>query len=129
MSTSCRIARKDSSGTYESIYCHHDGYPSYTFNLLNTYYNNDVRVAELIDFGDASSVQEKLHPNKKHTFDDPQDGVCIFYHRDRGEPWYDFAPLRGESKESLLGAWVDFVYIFEDGVWTCYSDGKEVYVA
>lgn len=127
MSTCCRIARKDSSGSYESIYCHNDGYPKYMLPMLRTCYNSEVRVAELIDNGDASSIQEKLFPTKKHTFDDPQDGVCIFYNRDRGEPWDEVAPIRGDSKQALIRSSADYVYIFEDGAWTCYSNGRECF--
>ena len=125
MSTCCRIARKDSSGTYESIYCHWDGYPSYMLKMLQTHYNNDVRVAELIDFGDASSIDVFLTPTGPHSFEHPQEGVCVFYHRDRWEPWEDVAPIRGDSKQALIRSSADYVYIFEDGEWTCYSNGEE----
>lgn len=128
MSTCCRIARKDPSGTYESIYCHWDGYPKYMMPMLQHNYNSDLRVAELIDYGDASSIHVKLMPTDfTHCFERPQEGVCVFYHRDRGEPWEDVAPIRGDSKEALIRSSADYVYIFEDGEWTCYSNGVECF--
>lgn len=128
MSTCCRIARKDSSGTYESIYCHWDGYPNYMLSMLRDNYGLDAKVAELIDYGDASSIGPRLMPTEDHSFMYPQPGVCVFYHRDRKEPWEDVAPIRNDYKESIIRSSVDFVYIFEDGEWTCYHNG-EVYIA
>ena len=124
MSTNCKVAYKEADGTYASIYCHYDGYVYYMLPMLRNNYNNACLASELIDFGDASSIQERLHPNKKHTFDDPQDGVCIFYHRDRGEPWEDVAPIRGQTKAELLNEGY-YSYVFEDGHWTAYVGGEE----
>ena len=127
MSTCCRIARKNSSGTYESIYCHWDGYPNYMLSMLRDNYGLDAKVAELIDYGDASSIGPRLMPTEDHSFKNPQPGVCVFYHRDRNEPWEDVAPIRDDYKESVIRSSVDFVYIFEDGEWTCYSNGQECF--
>jgi hypothetical protein len=128
MSTACRIARKNSSGLYDSIYCHNDGYPRYMLNMLRTCYGSDLRVAELIDYGDASSIKERLMPTDfTHCFERPQEGVCVFYHRDRGEPWDDVGAIYDDSKEALIRSSVDYVYIFEDSRWTCYSNGQECF--
>lgn len=128
MSTCCRIACKNSSGLYDSIYCHNGGHPSYMLNMLQTCYGSDLRVAELIDYGDASSIKERLMPTDfTHCFERPQEGVCIFYHRDRGEPWEDVGTIYDDSKESLIRSSADFVYIFEAGEWTCYSEGVECF--
>ena len=125
MSTCCRIARKNSSGSFDSIYCHWNGYPTYMLPMLRDNYGLDAKVAELIDYGYASSIGPRLMPTEDHSFDHPQPGVCVFYHRDRKEPWEDVAPRLDDYKEDIIRSSVDFVYVFEDGEWTCYSNGEE----
>lgn len=47
MSTNCLIAKQVSIDSYLTIYCHSDGYPSYTGNMLLEYYNTTERVNDL----------------------------------------------------------------------------------
>jgi hypothetical protein len=57
-----------------------------------------------------------------HSFKKPQQGVCIFYHRDKGDPWDDCKPEQYPSEEAArqdLGC--KYVYIFMpdgNGSWT-----------
>ena len=69
------------------IYCHWDGYPSYMLPILNEHYNTVEKIKELIDLGAISMLAPKIKPseNSKHSFNTPEDGVVIAYHRDRGE--------------------------------------------
>lgn len=125
MSTNASIAVKTNNG-YKTIYCHWDGYPSYMMPMLQNNYNTEELAIALVDYGDASSISEKLLPTEmSHSFDRPQENVCVFYHRDRGEPWECTAPCM-YSKEEVLGTQY-FVYIFEDGEWHAYENRKEIF--
>lgn len=50
----------------------------------------------------------------------------MFYSRDRGDPEEDTLPAI-YTKEELLRSFYNS-YIFENGHWTAYEDGKEVSV-
>lgn len=122
MSTHCGIAIKTEEG-YNTIYCHHDGYPSYMRDMLTTNYNSEELATKLVSLGDASSIREKLEPTTPaHSFDNPERDVCIFYGRDRGES--DTEPYCYSKKELFNNYY--FVYIFENDYWVCYEGGKRV---
>jgi hypothetical protein len=124
MSTHCGIAVKTEQG-YNTIYCHHDGYPSYMWQMLTTNYNTEELAAKLVGLGDASYIEEKLEPTGKHSFDNPERGVSVFYGRDRGESWDDVAPAVFDILKVTNNFY--YAYIWEDGRWHFYDSGKEVY--
>ena len=126
MATYCGIAIKTEKG-YRTIYCHHDGYPKYMLPMLKDNYSSEELASKLIDFGDASYIEKKLEPTSDyHKFGTPEPGVCMFYSRDRGDPEEDTLPAI-YTKEELLRSFYNS-YIFENGHWTAYEDGKEVSV-
>ena len=122
MSTHCNIAYKTEKG-YETIYCHHDGYESYMYPMLTKNYNSEELARNLVNLGDASVIEERLEPTPgvPHTFEWPEDGVCIFYHRDRGERWENTKP-DCLTKSEVLNCY--YAYIWEDGKWTAYKNGR-----
>lgn len=128
MSTRSMICRKDENGTYECIYCHNDGYLEHNGQILLEYYTDPEDVKNLISMGSLSSLQEKIVPDyhKEHSFNEPQEEICIFYHRDRKEPWYYNAPIEFFSlvamKMKMLD--IDYIYIFQDGNWY-YKSNKD----
>jgi hypothetical protein len=72
-----------------------------------------------MSLGDLSSLGKKLIPegNAVHTFDDPADGVCVFYGRDRKENGTN-CKVSANMKEFIeMSDWCDYCYIFEAGVW------------
>jgi hypothetical protein len=125
MSTNSTIAVKTDNG-YKAIYCHWDGYPSYMYPMLRDWYGTEERAAALVSFGDASSIYKRLMPSQAsgHSFDRPEDDVCVFYHRDRGEPWTQNEPEFCLTKEEVLSSQY-YTYIFEDGVWHAYIGRQE----
>jgi hypothetical protein len=126
MSTNSRIAVKTEEG-YKTIYCHYDGYPEYMYPKLKNNYNTEEKALELVSFGDASSINEKIAPTKDyHSFNYPEDRVCVFYHRDREEPWEFCKHRTYQTKEEIFEIEY-YVYIFEDGKWTCYEDGRVIW--
>ena len=120
MGTSCGIAVKTEKG-YNTIYCHFDGYPEFMLAMLRENYDSIELATKLVSFGDASSIDARLEPTPgvTHTFDKPEDGVCVFYHRDRGESWKDVAPKCLTLDQLLNCKSFDFVYVFEDVEWWC----------
>ena len=124
MSTQCGIAIKTEKG-YETIYCHHDGYPEYMWPMLTKNYNSEELATKLVSFGDASYIDTKLEPTYDfHKFGTPEPDVCMFYHRDRGEDFHNTTFLtQGE-----LSSCYYYAYVWEDGQWNFYKGGKKVEV-
>jgi len=87
MATRSRIGKLNSDGSVTSVYCHWDGYPEHNGVLLQEYYNDPELIDQILELGDLSSLNEKITASSDatHTFDDPQEDVCVFYGRDRNE--------------------------------------------
>ena len=125
MSTQCGIAIKTTEG-YETIYVHSDGYPAYMWPMLTEHYNSEELATKLVSLGDASYIEERLEPTDVHSFGEPEDGVCVFYHRDRGEPWSQCSPSMFSTKKEMFNNYY-YSYIWEDEHWNAYSGGRKVY--
>ena len=125
MSTNATIAVKVNDG-YKAIYCLNDGYPSYMYPILRDWYSTQERAEALVSLGDASFIAKRMVPSlaSGHSFDNPEQDVCIFYHRDRGEPWGQNEPVFCLTKGEVL-AMQYYVYIFEDGAWQVYIHRQE----
>lgn len=127
MATNCRIGmeyRKE-NGTLEikSIYCHFDGYLQGVGNQLKENYDTREKVDEVIALGDISYLAEKLVPRGHHTFDIPEEGVTVAYHRDRGEAFHQGS--HSTQKDYFRRSYEQYVYLFtEAGDWLI-SDGRE----
>jgi len=141
MSTRSQIAKLESDGKVKSIYCHFDGYLSNNGELLLNYYNTEEKVNELIALGSLSTLDEHVAPLpeappsrklevkngdlverskhivlKGHTYEEPQEGVTVAYHRDRGEDLRisEYSSLDEFLKEDHC---VDYLYVWKDGKW------------
>ena len=126
MSTNSTVAVKTDTG-YEAIYVHWDGYFSYMYPMLSENYASLERATALVSFGDASFIDKRITPSQgsNHSFVMPEEDVCIFYHRDRGEPWSQVKPNFYHTKGEVLKTQY-YTYIFEDGRWRAYQGGTEV---
>ncbi len=124
MGTPSAIAVKTDAG-YKTIYCHWDGYPSHMYPLLRDWYATHERAEALVSFGDASSINKRLvsSHDSAHSFSKPEEDVCVFYHRDRGDTWLEVAPVFMTRAE--IPGLQYYVYIFEDGEWRVYIHGQE----
>ena len=116
MATRSRIAMEMEDKTVVSIYCHWDGYPSHNGRILIDHYNTHEKVKALIALGRLSSLQERLEPSGPHDFSNPEGGVTVAYHRDRGE---EFDQQTHESVVSFFkGDIEEFGYLFtQEGEW------------
>ena len=54
--------------------------------------------------GDMSSLGENIYPNKdaEHSFNNPQENVCVFYGRDREEDWKHICPKYYKGKKEFI---------------------------
>lgn len=120
MGTRSNIVRENEDGTFDSIYCHWDGYPSNNGRLLYEHYNTPEMVAKLLKLGDLSSLGQRI--GEKHDFDKRPEGYdgCTAYGRDRGEKGVKARHYTREKFEAMLAdAWTEWVYFFRvaDGKW------------
>jgi len=119
MSTRSTISIQTPEGNIRSIYCHYDGYLSDVGALLHTYYNTEEKVNALIDLGSLSSLCEKLTPDPTlpHSFDAPQEGVTVAYHRERGEALHIDRLISIHEINSQ-----EYNYIFKEGAWHYWAN-------
>jgi hypothetical protein len=87
MSTRSRIGIENQDGTTTSIYCHFDGMIDGVGAVLQKHYTNRSKVEQLIALGSISYIAENVSPTGEHSFAQPEKGVVVAYHRDRGEPF------------------------------------------
>lgn len=118
MSTRCVICKEAPVNLYYGVYCHFDGYPEGVGSVLLKHYKTKNKVDELLKLGDLSSLGENIAPNtsEAHTFDKPVTGVCVAYHRDRGEELRPAQLISLQSASRTYGA--DYMYVYTlDGTW------------
>ena len=129
MSTNCLIG-KMYGDKVKAIYCHNDGYPSHTGEMLKEYYNNDSIIDKLINLGDISFLDKNIEPKEgqEHSFDHPAPGITIAYHRDRGEDLF-IREYSGEDsfREELKGFGCNYLYLWKDGDWLIFDANDEDY--
>jgi hypothetical protein len=131
MGTRSRIGMMNEDGSITSVYCHWDGYPSHNGVILLENYQDPEKIKMLISLGDLSSLEKKLIPegNVVHSFEDPADGVCVFYGRDRKENGTSCGVSANMKEFIEMADWCDYCYIFEAGVWfviAMHQDKKPV---
>ena len=126
MATRCNIGILNENGSVTGIYCHFDGYPEYVGNILLNHYTNTDIVNKLMNLGDLSSIGENLSTDIPHSFNDPVEGVCVAYGRDRGETDVEARVFNNTDEYQNHGdkSGVDYQYLFEDGKWIfrCYNN-------
>ena len=120
MSTRAAIAMRLPDNTIHAIYCHNDGYPGWVGAVLGGFYKTEERVKALFALGALSQLWPKLEPDPgvPHTFREPQKGVTIAYHRDRGEPLRTgeiYATLEEFVKDAPESFWADYLYSSRTG--------------
>jgi hypothetical protein len=121
MATRSRIAIEttDDSGNkvIKSIYCHFDGYASGVGETLMENYQDREKVEALISLGDISFLREEIIPTGPHSFNYPQKGVTVAYHRDRGEK-FKSPRINSSVREFFLSDIEEYGYLFtEEGEW------------
>jgi hypothetical protein len=120
MATRSNIGIVNDDGSVTGIYCHWDGYPEYVGKILLNHYNTSGIVCELMDLGDLSSLNENLYcDDNNHSFNNPVDGVCVAFGRDRGEKNADSKSFTNisEFEKYVNRTTADYQYLFNNGKW------------
>jgi hypothetical protein len=117
MATRSNIGIVNEDGSITGIYCHFDGYPEYVGKMLLNHYNNDDIVNGLMNLGNLSILDEKLYSTDIHTFNEPEDGVCVAYGRDRGDTGTDSRTFEDLGEYEHFGSGVDYQYLYDNGKW------------
>lgn len=103
----------------KTVYCHWDGYLSHNGLILQEHYDSP-KANHLVALGNLSELHRNIEAPEdvEHTFDEPVDGVCIFYGRDRDETDQEFRVC--QSDQEMFDHYDDceYFYIMRDGVWS-----------
>jgi hypothetical protein len=125
MSTRSAIIVKDKeTGNYRGVYCHFDGYLDGVGYTLRENFNSYKDAYDIVALGDLSQLAEckRVNPIGKHSYDSPESGTIIAYHRDRGEE--EGNPIEGDTVQSVecqIGH-NGYVYVFENDEWSCNGE-------
>ena len=125
MATRSRIGMEMADGSVKSIYCHWDGYVSHNGAILVEHYTDPKKVEALIELGAISSLNENVKPeNGDHSFNSPQEGVTVAYHRDRGEK--KIPPRIDSSVSDFFNSDIEeYGYLFtQEGEWLVKSASR-----
>ena len=126
MATRCRIGLMLEDGTVKHSYCHYDGYPEGVGSTLVQHYNTEDKVKELVSFGDMSYLASVVHPEGEHNFEKPEQGVTVFYNRDRGETDVDSVVTTMDEYLSVqYSSCIDYLYVFIGSNWWVYNNLKK----
>ena len=86
MGTRSAIGYKTPEGKVRAKYSHYDGYPAFTGCMLQKNYQEARKIAQMVELGDQSFLAPNVFPSSDaHSFETPEEGVIVFYGRDRGE--------------------------------------------
>lgn len=124
MATRSNIGKRLPNGKILAIYCHWDGYPEHNGKILVEHYTDEKKIDQLLALGALSILGPEI--GSKQDFDNPKPGWCLAYNRDRGEN-----RMFGTSVDHVreLTGNVDYVYVWENGAWTCYNDEQVIDLA
>ena len=124
MGTRSAIGYKTPNGKIRAKYSHYDGYPAYTGKMLQEHYQEARKIAQMVELGDQSFLAEEIFPTvNTHSFNTPQEGVTIFYGRDRGEDNVDaqeFDTVQ-EFVDYYESAGCEYFYLHTTGGWIVHD--------
>ena len=88
----------------KSVYCHYDGYLSYTGEILSKHYDSTAANL-LVSLGDNSGVKETVEE--------------MNFYKDRGDEdvSWQVAHTFNEFLEQVQGCGGEYYYVMRDGVW------------
>ena len=112
-----RIALAHSDGSFVSVYLHDDENEIKNSLILSEFYRKETKVCSLMKLGDLSRLGKKIRPSKgfEHTMFNPENGVCIFYSRDRGDTGTDavYSPTLASLKKLCRNTGAYHLYIYD----------------
>jgi hypothetical protein len=120
MATRSTIALEYADGKVAQVYCHWDGYLEHNGQILMDHYRDPFKVERLIDLGDLSSLGPEVDPEpyREHNFDASQEGVSVFYGRDRKEDGCEARVFESYDHYVNRHDYEEYEYILRrDGEW------------
>jgi len=121
MGTRAAIGYKTPEGKVVAKYSHYDNYIAGTGKTLVEHYTEARKVAQMVELGDQSYLAPEIFPMPKsgHSFETPEEGVTIFYGRDRGESDVDAKEFDtvGDMVEYYDGCGCEYFYLYANGEW------------
>ena len=97
----------------KSVYCHYDGYLSYTGDILNKHYDSTL-ANQLVARGDNSGVKETLDEMNFYG-DHERKGEDVTEFLD-STPW-QVAHTFDEFLEQVHGCGAEYYYVMQNGTW------------
>lgn len=116
MGTQATIAVKVDGRRYESVTVNWDG--DSLLPTLTQHYSDPEIAKRLVKHGNVSTLGDRIDPMGPHSFDKPESGATVFYHRDRGEPWRGNAYANRKEMFEFIKAHFAFEHVY-------YFDGKQ----
>ena len=121
MGTRSAIGYKTPEGKIRAKYSHYDGYVAGCGKMLQDNYQEARKIAQMVELGDQSYMDKEIFPmpGSGHSFNTPEDGVTIFYGRDRGETRVEAQEFETvqEFVEYYSGAGCEFFYLHTAAGW------------
>jgi hypothetical protein len=124
MGTRSAIGYKTPQGKIRAKYSHYDGYPAGVGKTLLEHYQEARKIAQMVELGDQSFLAPEIFPKGEHSFMKPEEGVTVFYGRDRGETGVEakeFDTVQ-EFVEYYEGAGCEYFYLIQTGGEWIYHD-------
>ena len=131
MGTRSAIGYKTPEGKIRAKYSHYDGYVAGVGKTLQEHYQQARKIAQMVELGDQSFLAEEIFPvGKSHSFNTPEEGVTIFYGRDRGESNTDAVEFETvqEFVEYYTGSGAEYFYLHTAAGWIVhdrYGEGND----
>ena len=133
MATRSVIAKLDSkTKKIKAVYCHNDGYLAHVGTVLDSHYQDEDKVDELLAEGDISVLDANI--GEKINFDDIElrhkNQQCMFYVRDRGEKLSNRKPIILEDDIALVefadtACHAQYIYMYAFGAWYVYCMAED----
>lgn len=123
MGTRSAIGYKTGEGKIRAKYSHYDGYVAGVGKTLVEHYQAARKIAQMVELGDQSFLAEEIFPKGEHSFNKPEEGVTVFYGRDRGETnvdAQDFDTVE-EFVDYYAGAGCEFFYLHTSAGWIVHD--------
>jgi hypothetical protein len=130
MGTRSAIGYKTPEGKVVAKYSHYDGYVAGVGHTLVEHYQEARKIAQMVELGDQSFLAPEIFPKGEHSFNKPEEGVTVFYGRDRGEEGTEAQEFDtvGDFVDYYDGAGCEYFYLYVNGEWIYhdrYAVGKD----
>jgi hypothetical protein len=125
MGTRSAIGYKTETGKIRAKYSHYDGYVAGAGKTLQEHYTQARKIAQMVELGDQSYMDKEIFPmpGSGHSFETPEEGVTIFYGRDRGETnveAVEFDTVQ-EFVEYYTGSGCEYFYLHTAAGWIVHD--------